>query len=251
MRVPRVHVPGARSGRTVSLPEDEAHHLRVVLRRAAGDPVEVVGAGGEVLHATIDEIRTVDGAPAEVRLRVGDPVASAIVGLIPWTVAVAPVKEKGFDIAVRLASELGLERLIPLRTERGQVRLDPSSKRAERWSRIAAEAAKQCGRARPIGIDEAADLEALVMRAREAGETVWIAAPGGPDPTPGDFLGADGAPAPSLFLVGPEGGFSPAELELAVAAGARQLGFPTPILRTPTAIALIAALGALSRWQGP
>lgn len=247
--MPRVHVPGASVGHTVALPEEEAHHVATVLRRGIGDRVEVVGAGGKVLDATIHEVREVEGAPPEVRLRVGDAVPGATADGVPWTVAVAPVKEKSFDIAVRLASELGLERLIPLRAERGQVQLVPSSKRAGRWLRIAAEAAKQSGRARPVEVGEAAGLEEVVERARQADETVWIATPGGPAPTLDALLGATGQPGPSLFLIGPEGGFSPAEVATATAAGARPLGFPTPVLRTPTAIALVAALGALARWD--
>ena len=46
-------------------------------------------------------------------------------------------------------------------------------------------------------------------------------------------------------LVGPEGGFSDREIAAAVDLGARPIGFPTPVLRTPTAVALVAALGAM------
>ena len=50
----------------------------------------------------------------------------------------------------------------------------------------------------------------------------------------------------SSILVGPEGGFSPAEIDRALEAGFQPVGFPTPILRTPTAVAYLAALAALA-----
>jgi 16S rRNA (uracil1498-N3)-methyltransferase len=77
-----------------------------------------------------------------------------------------------------------------------------------------------------------------------AGGRCWLAQPGAELPPLSDLAG-EGALGPALFLVGPEGGFSPAEVERALGAGACSIGFPTPVLRTPTAVVLIAALGVV------
>ena len=57
--------------------------------------------------------------------------------------------------------------------------------------------------------------------------------------------GSGRGPTEAVFAVGPEGGFTEAEVQAAISAGWRTCGFPTPVLRTPTAVALIAALGLL------
>jgi 16S rRNA (uracil1498-N3)-methyltransferase len=242
VRRPRVWLPEAESGALFELPQAEAHHLARVLRRDAGDDVEVLAAAGRRFRARIESIAEGPGTP-RVILRVGE-AEEAAPGLIPWTVAVAPVKGSGLDLAVRLASELGLEAIAPLDCERGQVRA-AASRRPERWERIAREAAKQCGRGEPLRIERAVGLEEAFDLA-PAGAGLWLAQSGAPFPEPAAFSAA-GSILPALFLVGPEGGFSPREIEQARAGGARPLGFPLPVLRTSTAVMLIGALGALVR----
>lgn len=233
MRRPRIVLPAAAPGRLVDLPPEEARHLGRVLRRGPGDEVVVLAAEGRAWRAVLEES---DGG--RLRARVLE-VAEAAVEVFPWRVAVGLVKGTGLDPAVRLASELGLEALVPLVCARSQVRAEGSG-RPERWARIAREAAKQCGRARPL---EVAVPRALpeALAGEEAG-TVWLVEPGGPRPDPERLAGPEG-PRPALFLVGPEGGFSDEERTLARERGARPLGLPVPVLRTPNAVCLLAALG--------
>ena len=241
MRTPRVLVARAAPGELIDLPPEEAHHLARVLRRRAGDPVVLIAGEGDCFQGVVEAVEAATGrgpGGARVKVRVGGPVPPGP-RTLPWTVAVALVRSADMDLAVRLGSELGLEGLAPLLCERGQVR--ERSGRPERWERIAREAAKQCGRAEPLRVGAPLPLgEALSLPF----ERRFIARPGGPAATPAD-LAPSGRPVPSLFLVGPEGGFSEGEARAADEAGVRTIGFPTPVLRTPTCVLLIAALGAL------
>jgi 16S rRNA (uracil1498-N3)-methyltransferase len=253
MRTPRVQLPDGISaadhpGALVDLPPAEAHHVARVLRRRAGDPVIVLGAGGEALDAVIDEIMETGPGPgdgARVRIRILGRAAVAAARTLPWTIGLAVVKADAFDLAVRMAAELSLGAIAPLWTERTVVRPESGARdprRLARWERIAREAAKQCGRAQPLRIEEPRTLQAFVDECRAARR--WIAVPGGPFRRAA--LGGEASvAAETAFLVGPEGGFTPAEVDRARAAGFSPVGLPVPVLRAPTAVALLAALGLL------
>jgi 16S rRNA (uracil1498-N3)-methyltransferase len=142
-----------------------------------------------------------------------------------------------------MGSELGLDALLPVLTRRTVARTAGPEKR-RRWERIAAEASKQCGRAQSLEVAEPVTLARLLEGfAGGGGATGWVAIPGAVLPPRQDLEASAGRR--SLFLVGPEGGLDPEEIALARAAGLREIGFPCPVLRTPTAVALLGALGML------
>jgi 16S rRNA (uracil1498-N3)-methyltransferase len=130
----------------VQLSGDEARHLRSVLRLGPGDRIFVFdGIGNEFEGVVkefgketvrIDELRQVEPARPESPLRI--------------TLAVSLLKGDKFDLVVQKTTELGVAGIIPLETERAEVRLRDerdTHKRVQRWQRIALEAAKQSGRA--------------------------------------------------------------------------------------------------------
>ncbi len=250
MRIPRAHVQGNPApGALLDLTSAEGRHLVRVLRRSAGDPIRLVASDGGLLDALIETIADAADGPS-VRVRVLGRAPEDPPPIVPWTIGLAVVKGESFDLAVRMAAELGLARIVPLWTERTVVRPDPGprgSRKVERWTRIAGEAAKQCGRAVPLAIDVPRSFDAF-LRACVAPRK-WMAVPGAPVrlDLPGEPRGAGepGGLPEAAFLVGPEGGFTPAEIACAAAAGFEPIGFPTPVLRTPTAVALIAALGVV------
>jgi 16S rRNA (uracil1498-N3)-methyltransferase len=235
MRIPRIHVPGALSGERVELSREEALHLVRVLRRRAGDRVELV-AGHSIFAGVIETIES--GGSPRVVVAVGD--ARAAPSTLPWTVGVGLVKSADMEIVVRQASELGLGALVPIETERSQIDAGRSG-RPDRWRRIAAEAAKQCGRANPLEIGAVASIETLLAGHVERGPC-YIARPGGETASLRRLLGG-GRDQPTLILVGPEGGFTENELARAASSGAASLDLGGTVLRTSTAVVLIAALG--------
>ena len=155
---------------------------------------------------------------------------------------------------VRAATELGVASVAPLIAERTVVRLEPARwrERARRWQRIAREAAKQCGRAvvpvveapRPLvdflGMDAPAELRVCLWEGAartDGGDGRTTLAANLPSALP--------AGARAIVLVGPEGGLSRAEVEVARARGFVVLGVGPRILRTETAgPAIIAILQA-------
>jgi 16S rRNA (uracil1498-N3)-methyltransferase len=206
----------------------ERHYLAGVLRLAPGTAVEVFDGAGHVWEAEF--------TGSEIRLgtrREAPPPAATV-----WLAFALPRGEKA-DWVVQKATELGVARLLSWPAERSVVRLEPgrAGARAGRWRRIAAEAARQCGRA---GVPEVAAAGSL----REA-----LEAPAGFD----RLVLAAGAVAPLgsvlrreaagwLAVVGPEGGLTEAELGACLDAGCTPASLGPRILRAETAAIVTAAL---------
>jgi 16S rRNA (uracil1498-N3)-methyltransferase len=151
----RFHAPQvafAADGKTVTLSVDEARHARDVLRLDRGDEVFVFdGEGGEYRCAIAE---TGSSAMTLTVLEQTQPAKPE--SPLDLTLAVALLKGEKFDLVVQKATELGVTKLVPLITARGEVRIrEPRDavRKAERWQRIALEASKQCGRARLMQVD--------------------------------------------------------------------------------------------------
>ena len=144
---------------TITLSADEARHARDVLRLGRGDEVFVFDGEGREYRCVIADI-----ASRSMTLTVAeDTEAAKPESPLDLTLAVALLKGEKFDLVVQKATELGVTRLAPVITARADVRIrEPQDavRKAERWQRIALEAAKQCGRARlmqvkpPTNLDE-------------------------------------------------------------------------------------------------
>lgn len=250
MRVPRVFVGGARVGPRQVAGADVFQHLVVVLRRGAGDRVIVYDGDGASFDGAIAEV---DRERRRVLIDITAAIQCASAPVVPLTVAVGVPKGDALEVALRIASEAGLAVLQPLITSRTVARVRPDSAKFTRWQRIATESSKQCGRAVPLTIRAPLHAEEFFALSLPAGRG-WIALPGAPLPEDSGLLEAFAARAvdgSELFVaIGPEGGFTPAEVDRALAAGFSPVGFPTPTLRTPTAVAYVAALGSLTPAQG-
>ncbi|MCB1184692.1 16S rRNA (uracil(1498)-N(3))-methyltransferase [bacterium] len=228
-------------GDTVVLDRDESHHLSTVLRGGRDTTLHLVDGRGHRLEAVPDGR---DGRRVRVRITAvaDDPAEAAAPRLV---LAVAVVKGKRFEWAVEKAVELGAHRLVPLRCEHGVI--DPREGKRERWVTIMKSALKQCGRswlpdlAAPCPLAEA--LPGLAGGVLLFGAAPWEMPAGRVVPWR-DLLAAPPAdtPAELVFCVGPEGGWSPAELALLDAAG-RPVTLGPHVLRAETAAA--AGLTAL------
>jgi 16S rRNA (uracil1498-N3)-methyltransferase len=210
---------------------DDGHHLQRVRRLAVGETVTAADGSGAWRSYRVTDVakgRLALAAETEVELEL-DPVA-------PVALAVALTKG-GLDDVVAAVTELGVARVIPVRTARVVVRWD--SDRAQRavvrLRSVAREAAMQSRRARVPVVEDVVDLPALVDRpglvvADPAGVAAFELAP--PPTEPGWTV-----------LVGPEGGLAPEELELFAAAPRLRLG--PHVLRAATApLAAVAVLVA-------
>jgi 16S rRNA (uracil1498-N3)-methyltransferase len=190
-----------------------------------------------------------------------DAVVEATSGM-RLVLAQALSKGRRAEDAVRTACELGVDRLVPVVAERTQGRPDARGAEAvvERWSAVAAAALEQSRGVRLVAVDDPIATRALATRPAEAGAVRLVAVPGAtplPDVLrevlPGvlrDVLG-DALAGEVMVAIGPEGGWSPQEVDGFVAAGWHPVGLGPTVLRTehagPAAVAVIAA--AAGRWS--
>lgn len=210
---------------------EEFHHAIRVRRVRSGETVEVFDETGKTFEAVLDEIG--DGH-ATLRITRELPSRESPLRL---TLGLALIQPDRFELALQKATELGVTRIVPVISERVEVRLERVSKKSDRWERIIAEAVKQCGRASVPPLATPTPFEELIE-----------------GPGPRFLLDADAPPLSHegtieelTMLVGPEGGFSDREIELARAAGCRGLRLGPRRLRAETA-AIAATVFAQTRW---
>jgi len=211
-------------GPRVKLTEEQSRYLGAVLRLRAGTRLEVFDGAGRRFAAVLREGELEIAAPLpEDRRKVDVVLVQAL------------AKGEKMELVVQKATELGATRIVPLLAERAVVRLagDRGAARAERWQRIAREAARQCGRADVPQVDAPASWPDVFALLR-----------GDPDRRPllldpeehALRLGAAARGVSRLLLaIGPEGGFSAAETSEAAANGFVAAALGPLVLRTETA----------------
>ena len=145
------------------------------------------------------------------------------------------------EFIVQKAVELGVSRIVPYLSKNCVSRPDKTEKKVERWRKIAAEAAKQCGRGRLPEVAAVVPVAQAIAQAAES-ETALFFYENERRTGLHDAL-AGGVRDTVSLMVGPEGGFDPAEAKAAVDAGLQSVSLGTRILRCETAP--IAALAAV------
>jgi 16S rRNA (uracil1498-N3)-methyltransferase len=239
--VPRLYVPslGPRD-RTVSLPEEEAGHLRRVLRVKAGAAVRLFDGRGREVEATVTSVDR-----AAVVAEIGDPVSAAPEWGVRVTLAQALLKGDKIDDVIRDAVMMGAAAIQPTITARTDVpwRAARRAGRVERWQRVAVSSAKQCGRAVVPGVHAPLSLrEALAAAGGDALKLILV------EPSAAHAVQPAGlpavAPVSAVVLVGPEGGWADEDL-----AAAREAACVPFSLGSRTLRADAAAIVALSVLQ--
>ena len=237
----RLFLPPERlTGERVVLEQDPHKYLHKVLRLSAGDRVVIFDGRGNEIDAEIES-----SSPRATTLRLGarrsTPAPATAVTL--WQ---AIPRGERMDLLVQKTTELGLARLRPVISERcvavgkGGGGEGDGGGRLRRWRTIAEEAARQCGRADLPIIDAPVPLAQALGEAAAADELrlfLWEEQVGAP--LRRAFAGGERA---VTLLVGPEGGFAPAEAAAAQAAGFRAVGLGRRILRSETAAVVAVAL---------
>ena len=226
------------AGAELRLGEEAARYFGRVLRLREGDTVHVFNGDDGEWSATIGRI-----AKDRVTLLVHEPVDNAAESRLRIHLVQGISRGERMDFVVQKATELGVERITPVFTDHGVVRLDDrrADKRRLHWQRVAESACEQSGRVSPPHVDAPLPLNDWFGAARDADSTDLILAPHG-----GKSLTAAGTPAAGLcLLIGPEGGFSEREYDDAELAGFTAVTLGPRILRTET-----AAVAALAMAQG-
>lgn len=219
----------------VTLADDKRHHLTTVLRLSDGAELMLFNGDGHEYAATIDQAgrKTLTVAITEQHTPTRE-------SSLEVTLVQAIARGDRMDLALAKAVELGVTRIQPLFSERGQVKLDGErlAKKQDHWQRRVESAAEQSGRLICPAVAPAMNLATLL-------DTVP-----GPDtldlmlaPTATQSLGQIVACHRVRLLIGPESGLSDNEIERAAAAGWQALALGPRILRTETAgMATLAAL---------
>jgi 16S rRNA (uracil1498-N3)-methyltransferase len=207
------------AGTTLSLNAEEQHHARVV-RVRDGESVEVFNGRGAAFVATY----TADG------LQITEPAPDRE-SRLPLHLAMAIINLDKFDLVLQKATELGICSIVPLVTDRVEIRAERYRGKAERWRKIVFEAVKQSGRSMIPVVEEPAPFGEVIQR---AGTKI--------------VFDADAEPVPwqtgseATLFIGPEGGWSENELRLAREAGCAFESLGVRRLRAETAAIVATAL---------
>jgi 16S rRNA (uracil1498-N3)-methyltransferase len=239
MRTTRIYVDvDLASEQELLLPPAQSTHLLRVLRLRAGAALTLFnGRGGEYAAELIA------AGKSGARLAVREHSAVERESPLHLTLLQGVARGERMDAIVQKATELGVQRIVPLSCEFSVVRLDAANRarRAQHWRAVAIAACEQCGRNRIPEVEPIGDF-AEVCAAGSA-EPRLMLLPQAPDSLAAAASGLRSA----VLLVGPEGGLSGREQLLAQRSGFRPCRLGPRILRTETApLAALAALQALA-----
>lgn len=218
------------------LPENEARHASQVLRLGAGDHVEIFDGTGRAAQAEVSDVQKKSVAIRvlrEWREERPKPEIHLVLALI---------KNERFDWLVQKATELGAASVRPVSAARSVVKLSAkdADKRRMKWMHVAVEAAKQCGH---IVLPEIFPVSSPAEAFRAApGGLKGIPAVGAGGLSLGAFFA--GSPDNVTFAIGPEGDWTPDELQSARIAGFSPLDLGRHVLRSETAALHVTSAAA-------
>jgi len=239
--MPRLSIPSIPDKPEIKLTGKEARYILRVLRCKRGDELTLFDPEGNSYRAVITETGRKE-ATASIKETLHPETESPL----RLTLIQAVLKGQKMDLVIQKTTELGGKEIIPVISERTEVR---ETGKLSRWRKIAVEAARQSGRTavpeiqNPVGLMEffssaKPPLKGIILY-EEGGVSIRKAAE--------DLLGGGVNDNSTAFLlVGPEGGFTPEEAEAAVRMGLKKVYFGERILRAETAaIAGVAVLQSL------
>jgi len=213
----------------VTVAGDEFHHSIRVVRLRPGEEVELFDRAGNAARGTVEVIER-----DQAVILAGDSLPSRESPLA-MHLAMSIIQLEKFELVLQKATELGVRSIIPLVTERVELRPERYSGKSERWNRIIFEAVKQSGRAFVPAIESPASFADVLKR--DGAKMLFDA---DTPPTTNEQ-----PPTELTLLIGPEGGWSEAELQLAREHGVHfaQLG-PRRLRAETAAIAALAVVAS-------
>ncbi|MET8762336.1 16S rRNA (uracil(1498)-N(3))-methyltransferase [Lentzea sp. NPDC004782] len=243
MTLPVFLVPALPPGEEFVLDGPEGRHAATVRRLRVGEELVLSDGSGTLVRCSVVAVER-DALSLHVVERTVEPEPAPRVVL-----AQALVKGDRGELAVELATEAGVDGVVPWRASRCVAKWEDGPRGAKalgRWRSTVREAAKQARRSRVPFVDEPVSTAQLSQRVSSSALTLVLHESATerladvPLPDSGDVL----------LVVGPEGGITPEELEALRSAGARIVRLGPTVLRASTAAAVaLGALGVLtSRW---
>lgn len=231
-------IPG--EGGLIFLTGKEANHIRNVLRMKRGDTLIVMDGIGHNFEAIIEGLHH-KGVRVKIIRSLPPPPPSPV----EIHLGQALIKSRPMDLLIQKATELGVGSISPFASERTALRIRPEhlSRKMDHWEEIMKAACKQSGRPNLPTLNPPLPFEALIENAPRQGALKVLLWEG---EQRADLKGLlrSMEPLPHIVaIIGPEGGFSPSEIQLARGAGFHIVSMGTRILRAETAaIALVSII---------
>ncbi|MBI5699725.1 16S rRNA (uracil(1498)-N(3))-methyltransferase [Candidatus Saganbacteria bacterium] len=231
----RFYVPSDQiKGDEVSITGSDVNHIKNVLRLKAGDKIEVFDGSQKSYLCELQEFNR-----EFIRGMIISETKKDIEPTIKVTLAQCLLKGKKMDLVIQKAVELGVDRVIPVTSERSVPDIkEKEDKKLSHWRTIAKEAAEQCGRTLVPDISSLLSFEELL----KLGKTFDLALVPWELETGNSLKQAlkeprrlAAGPASFLVTIGPEGGFSNEEIAKAGSAGFKAVSLGRRILRAETA----------------
>lgn len=213
------------------LTNQDLHHIKKVMRNKIGDQIEVV-YDEKVYLCTINNLDPIS-------LEITKEMTEDREMTVNLTVAVSLVNEQKFDLILQKLTELGVSTIIPVKTERSIVKIDDKKldKKYQRWQTICKEASEQSHRTKIPEVKEIMNIKELVGLNNELklicslnSQTKPIA----------NYLTKETTDI--LFLIGPEGGFSPKEENYLIENSFKPITLGKRVLRVETAAIYVASI---------
>jgi len=217
----------------IVLEGSEAHHAICVLRVGTGDEITLLnGKGGEYLCRCDTVLK--NKLILKILKKKQHPQPEHEIVLIQ-----AIPKKRLIEDIIEKSIELGANRIIPLLTKRVIPDLETKTKRVERWRQISISAIKQCGQTYLPQIDEPIDISSLLNKNEKCELNLICAIETGAE-HPRKYFDAfrqthNRNPTSIAIWVGPEGDFTPQELEAIKSDGVKPINLGKLILRVETA----------------
>jgi len=240
MRLPRIYHPGPlTTGACLRLSDTAGHHLANVLRLSVGQPLLIFNGEGKDYVATITGLKK---SKVEVSLGEATVVTNEAQRYVHLGQALARADK--MDWIIQKAVELGVKEITPVLTEHCGHRLNKTQldKKTVHWQAVIISAAEQCGRARLPHLNSALDFSCWLNQVSTSQKLIASLATA----RPLRQIKISNQ-QPVTLLIGPEGGFSKAELLLAEQQGFQAFQLGPRVLRTETAA--LAALSILQSYE--
>lgn len=224
----------------------EAHHAANVLRLKAGDHCVVFNGEGVELKVEVTSVSSDQIHYRVISRHVTPPLPCAL------HLVQAVTKGKAMDLILQKTTELGVGSIRPVLSDRSISRPDgdKAGAKAEKWRQCVLEACKQCGRNRIPDVQEARSVEGLIDSVSSF-EGPRLIASLQPDARPlREYLRTDELSKEEiLYVVGPEGDFTPAEIGKFRSAGFQPVSLGPNVLRAETAAIYLTGILAYEYFQ--
>ncbi len=239
----RFYFEGSLDPDQLLLEGSEAHHGLHVLRLQVGDSVLVFNGTGAEAEGVITKT-----SRKTIEIKVIERCETPVETQVPLILATAVPKGDRFRWLVEKVAELGVSKLVPLITERSSV--DPGENRLKKLQQTIVAAAKQSGQTRMMELASVQKWDEFLEEASHSDCQMFVADPNGARLDVLNSISTDSSGS-LVLMIGPEGGFSPDELNSALEQGAKPIKLSEAILRIETAAILFAGLIRLAtdQWE--